>query len=127
MLKETKTLWGLMRGERIHYGAAIAVLTAGTLIGYLVPMVGRAAINSVDRGWGGERADYVSRAFGWLGLEATMANHLWIAAAAMILFTAASGALSEAGAEALTALALEGLDGWSLACDPLPGPEGAPQ
>ena len=33
---------------------------------------------------------------------------------------AAGGALSEAGAEALTALALEGLDGWSLACDPLP-------
>jgi hypothetical protein len=33
---------------------------------------------------------------------------------------AAGGALSEAGAEALTALALDGLDGWSLPCDPLP-------
>jgi hypothetical protein len=32
----------------------------------------------------------------------------------------AGGPLSEAGAEALTALALEGLEGWSLACDPLP-------
>jgi hypothetical protein len=33
---------------------------------------------------------------------------------------AAGGALSDAGAEALTALALEGLEGRSLACGPLP-------
>lgn len=33
---------------------------------------------------------------------------------------AASGALSAAGSEALTALALERLEGWSLGCDPLP-------
>jgi hypothetical protein len=78
----------------------------------------------------GEAAGVLGRLLGWLDApivtvlagprsaehDAVVADHDLVVS----VRPAAGGALSEAGADALTALALEGLDGWSLACDPLP-------
>jgi hypothetical protein len=77
-----------------------------------------------------EAAAVLSRLLGWLDApivtvlagprsaehDAVVADHDLVVA----VRPAAGAALSEVGAQALTALALEGLDGWSLACDPLP-------
>jgi hypothetical protein len=78
----------------------------------------------------GEAAGALGRLLGWLDApivtalagprsaehDALVADHDLVVA----VRPTAGGALSDAGAEALTALALEGLEGWSLACDPLP-------
>jgi hypothetical protein len=77
-----------------------------------------------------EAARVLGRLIGWLDVpvvtalagprqaehDALVADHDLVAA----VRPAAGGPLSAGGAEALTALALERLDGWSLACDPLP-------
>jgi hypothetical protein len=77
-----------------------------------------------------EAAAVLGRLIGWLDApivtvlagprsaehDALVADHDLVVA----VRPTAGGALSEAGGEALAALALEGLEGWSLACDPLP-------
>jgi hypothetical protein len=78
----------------------------------------------------GEAAVALGRLLGWLDApivtalagprsaehDALVADHDLVVAVRPV----AGGALSEAGGEALAVLALQGLDGWSLACDPLP-------
>jgi hypothetical protein len=84
----------------------------------------------------GEAAAILGRLLGWLDApivtvlagprsaehDALVADHDLVVALRPGVGGAlsAAGALAAAGAEALTALALEGLAGWSLACDPLP-------
>ena len=78
----------------------------------------------------GEAAAVLGRLIGWLDAPMVTAlvgprpaeHDLFLADHDLVVAVrpAAGRALSEAGAQALTALALDGLDGWSLACDPLP-------
>ena len=100
----------------------LAVRAAGRLVWLSLP---------VDAG---EAAVVLGRLLGWLDVpivtvlagprsaehDSLVADHDVVVA----VRPAVGGTLSEAGTEALTALALEGLDGWSLACDPLPAGPG---
>lgn len=89
-----RQLWLLLEGERLRYVGAIAALCAATLFGYLVPLVGKVAIDfALDPG--APAATGVSRLIlDGLGGAAFLAHHLWIGALGMVALTAVAGVFS---------------------------------
>jgi hypothetical protein len=115
------SLWSAGGARRLAARLAardLAVRAAGRLIWLSLPEDAAEAAAVLGRLLGWLDAPIVTVLAGPRSAEhdALVADHDLVVA----VRPAAGGALSEGGAEALTALALEGLDGWSLACDPLP-------
>jgi hypothetical protein len=96
----------------------LSARAAGRLVWLSFPEDAGAAVMELGRLLGRLDAPIVTALAGPRSAEhdALMSDHDLVVA----VRPAASVALSEAGADALTALALAGLDGCSLACDPLP-------
>ena len=101
-----RVLWRVMSGQRLRYVAAIASIALATMCMYLVPLVGRATIDeavakySIDANnqspptpVGGQPAANESPSFvvTLLGGIDYLAQNLWLAALAMIAFTALAG------------------------------------
>jgi ATP-binding cassette subfamily B protein len=97
--KSAHGIWELTRGFRLRYSLAIAVLMLGSSAAYLVPLVSKAAIDSVLGGANSGSAELVTEGgvvanFAislLLGLQGTPA--LVLAASWIVLFTAFAGVL----------------------------------
>jgi ATP-binding cassette, subfamily B, bacterial len=85
-----------MRGQRLRYGLAFACLVVATLLNYLVPLVGTAAIDhalagrspSADTPW------LVRTLLRLLGGAEHLRDHLWLAPLAMVALTVIGGGFS---------------------------------
>jgi hypothetical protein len=120
-LAPSTSLWSGGGARRLAARLAardLEVRAAGRLVWLSLPVDTSEAAMALARLLGWLDAPIVTALAGPRSAEhdALVADHDLVVAVRPVM----GGALSEAGAAALTALALEGLDGWSLACDPLP-------
>jgi ATP-binding cassette subfamily B protein len=96
MFSQAKVIWSLMSGQRLRYGLALLCLAAATLLNYLTPLVGTAAIDHAISG--GRSASGEPAIVGWilvlLGGAARLRAHLWLAPVAMVALAVASGLVS---------------------------------
>ncbi len=88
------TLWQLMRGQRLRYGAAVAAILISALFMYLQPLIARSVIDYVIENKQLEAPGFVRGAVEYLGGRSVLAQNLWIAAVAVVLVTAMSGLFS---------------------------------
>jgi len=91
MLGRIGTLWQLMHGQRLRYGAAVAAILVSTFFMYLQPLVARSVIDYVIENKELEAPKFVHRAVEYLGGRSVLARNLWIAAVAVVSVTALSG------------------------------------
>jgi len=91
MFERVKTLWQLMLGQRLRYGAAIAAILIGTSVMYLRPLICRGAIDHIVDDKVLEAPQFVHDMVSWLGGRSVLAENLWIAGMAVVLVTAVSG------------------------------------
>jgi ATP-binding cassette subfamily B protein len=84
------TLWQFMRGQRLRYAGALGAILLSTLFGYVVPLVGKGVIDHVVLHKPGDPGA-VWRIVDSLGGPETLARHLYVAALAVVVLTAASG------------------------------------
>ncbi len=75
----------------MRYGGAIAAILVSTLFMYLRPLIYRGTIDYLIIGDDSEAPELVRRIIAWFGGRTLLAQNLWIAAAAGVLVTVASG------------------------------------
>ncbi|MEZ4236342.1 MAG: ABC transporter ATP-binding protein [Myxococcota bacterium] len=93
MLTPVRALWALTRGARATYARAFAALFASALLLYAVPLVPRAVLDGVLTRDPAPSAS-VDTTLRLLGGRAFVADHLWVAALAMLGGTVAAGAFT---------------------------------
>ena len=67
MALKLRTIWHLMRGQRLRYGGALVALGFSALFLFLVPLVIRATIDSTIAGRSLDIPSFLVPAFEWLG------------------------------------------------------------
>lgn len=96
MFSQFQLIWSLMRGHRLRYGLALGCLLVATLLNYGVPLVGSVTIDFAVGGR--EPAADTSAPMRWLldllGGAEHLREHLWLAAATMVLLSAVGGVFS---------------------------------
>ncbi|TVR46591.1 MAG: ABC transporter ATP-binding protein [Puniceicoccaceae bacterium] len=83
-----------MAGHRLLYSLAITTLFLSTVFGFVVPLIGSAAIDYALSGNDPDPASLTGLIVAMLGGPELLARNLWIAAAAMVGFTLVGGAFS---------------------------------
>ncbi len=91
MAGRVKTLWQIMRGQRLRYGGAILAILLSTFFMYLRPLICKGAIDYLIIAEDFKAPAFVRRIIAWLGGRSLLAQNLWIAAGAVVLVTVASG------------------------------------
>ncbi|NQU75086.1 MAG: ABC transporter ATP-binding protein, partial [Planctomycetes bacterium] len=91
MLGKIGTLWQLMRGQRLRYGAAVGAMVLSTFFMYLHPLVARGVIDYVIEGKELQAPTFLRQAVEKLGGRTVLGQNLWIAAIAVVLVTAIAG------------------------------------
>ena len=91
MFAKYRTLWDAMQGQRLRYLLAIGFMIAGTQVAYLVPLVGRAAIDSAIGGKPLEAPAFVQDLVTSVGGMSVLARNLWMAGIVMVLLTSIAG------------------------------------
>ncbi len=72
-----RTLWDAMEGQRLRYVLAIGLMVAGTQAMYLVPLVGRATLDSVIGDKPLDAPGFVVRLVDSVGGAAALRDRLW--------------------------------------------------
>lgn len=91
MSGKCKILWGLMAGQRLRYGVAIAAMVVSVAATFVPPLIGRAAIDYVIAGEELYAPQFVKNFVEWIGGQSMLARNLWIAGSAMVGLIALSG------------------------------------
>ena len=88
-----RTVWQLMRGQRLRYSAAIGALLLATVFNYLVPLVGAVTIDYAVAGKlvAADLGRPLRALLAGLGGPENLRGHLWLAPAAMVVLTALGG------------------------------------
>ncbi len=94
MREHVGTIWSWTVGERRRYGAAVAAMVAGSAAMYLVPLVPQVVIDGVLAADPEAASPVTQTIVEWVGGRQRLADHLWMAAAAMALFAAVAGTLA---------------------------------
>lgn len=87
-------IWQLMEGQRLRYGLAIGALVLGSCILYLVPLVPQVVLDGILAADPTKASPFVGRVVTLAGGREFLHGHLWLAGLAVLLLTAASGALT---------------------------------
>jgi ATP-binding cassette subfamily B protein len=91
MTSTPDTLRQLIRGERLRYAAALAALSVAVALSYVPALVSGAAIDRLSGGTG-EASAFARFSQTWPAAAEALAGSVWRAAAAIVVFTALSGA-----------------------------------
>ena len=91
MFAKYKTLWDAMHGQRFRYVLALAIMVTGTQIAYVVPLVGRAAIDSAIDTKPLHMPAFLSGAIDSIGGVAAVTRNLWIPGLLMVGLSLLSG------------------------------------
>ena len=94
MLAKVKTMWGLLRGRRGMYAAAVGAILLSTAFMFLSPLIRKWAVDLLVEGKDAVMPALVARLVARLGGGAVVARNLWIAGAGIVAATALSGALA---------------------------------
>jgi len=94
MLEKVKTMWGLLRGRRGLYAAAVSAILLSTAFMFLSPLIRKWAVDLLVEGKDAEMPSLVARLVAWLGGRSTVVRNLWIAGAGIVAATGLSGALA---------------------------------
>ena len=86
-----RTLWDAMKGQRLRYAAAIGLMIAGTQVMYVVPLVGRATLDSVIGDKPLDAPGAVVRLADRLGGQAALRDRLWLPGLIMLVLTSIAG------------------------------------
>jgi ATP-binding cassette subfamily B protein len=91
-----KTIWSLMRGQRLRYGLALACLLVATVLNYGVPLIGSATIDFAvaHKPVTAETSLPILWLLHWLGGAGRLSANLWLAPVAMVLLSAIGGIFS---------------------------------
>ena len=87
---KSETLWALTQHQRLRYGAAIAAMGLGTLLGFGVPLVTMAVLD-------GLLGDEPPPSGSWAAIPARLASELgvdrtlWIAGGVIVVLSALAG------------------------------------
>lgn len=94
-MEKFRTLWWLMKGQRIRYFAAIAAMVVGIAVSLTNPMIIRATINDVISGKPAGGADWlhIGRLIEIVGGRDMLMGHLWLASMAILCFACIAGAM----------------------------------
>lgn len=87
-------IWQLMSGFRLLYAGAILALLIGTTVNYLVPLIGRAAIDYAISNETPEAGGMTARILDALGGAGFIRQNLWVPAVAMVGLTLIAGIFS---------------------------------
>jgi ATP-binding cassette subfamily B protein len=87
-------IWQLMSGFRLLYAGAILALLVGTTINYLVPLIGRAAIDYAISAETPETGGMTARILDFLGGVDFIRQNLWVPALVMVGLTLIAGVFS---------------------------------
>jgi len=88
-----RTVWQLMRGQRLRYAAAVAALLLATVFNYLVPLVGAATIDYAVAGRtvAADSGRPLRVLLALLCGPEFLRAHLWLVPVAMVVLTALGG------------------------------------
>ena len=94
MSDRTQLFARLVRGHKLRYLTAIAAMLTATLMLFLAPLVPGAVIDGVLAPEGRPSSELVAAVVRWLGGRELLLHHLWIGGLAVLVATAAGGALT---------------------------------
>ncbi len=93
MFDKLKTIWALMRGQRLLYVSAVAALVLSAGVMYVPPLIRMWVIDHVIDDKPIAAPSFLLRAVEAIGGTSVLARNLWIAGLAMVLATCISGLL----------------------------------
>ncbi len=91
MFGQMTSLWRLLRGNRLRYGAAIASTVIATLFMFVLPRVFQGAIDFAIDGKELDTPLFVGRLVAWIGPQDYWARNLWIITVSILALTCLSG------------------------------------
>ncbi|MCR9164099.1 MAG: ABC transporter ATP-binding protein [Nannocystaceae bacterium] len=91
MLSTIRELARLMRGSRLHYGAAILALVVASSFLYLAPLVPQAVLDGALTSDGPPPSGVSSSVLGWMGGADAVRARLWLPALLVAALTAIAG------------------------------------
>ena len=91
MFAKSKTLWVLMRGQRLRYFGAFGAMTASVLTSYVVPVI-TASFIDVIKDAPLRAGSHTALLTQWLGGRDVLRSHFWMCFVGIVAFTALSGA-----------------------------------
>ena len=94
MVEKVKMMWGLLRGRRAMYAAAVTAILLSTAFMFLSPLIRKWAIDLLVEGKDAEMPALVARFVAWLGGRSAVVRNLWIPGAGIVAAIALSGALA---------------------------------
>ena len=91
MFEQMTSLWGLLRGNRLRYGAAILATVAAALFTFILPRVFQGAIDFAIDGRELDAPVLVRNVVAWFGTHDYWGQNLWIVTISILSLTCLSG------------------------------------
>ncbi len=91
MFERMTSLWRLLRGNRLRYGAAIAATVIATLFMFILPRIFQGAIDFAIDGKELDSPSFVRDLVAWMGPQDYWGRNLWIPAISILALTCLSG------------------------------------
>ena len=91
MFERMTSLWRLLRGNRLRYGAAIAATVIATLFMFILPRIFQGAIDFAIEGKELDSPSFVRDLVAWMGPQDYWGRNLWIPAISILALTCLSG------------------------------------
>ncbi|MET0261556.1 MAG: ABC transporter ATP-binding protein, partial [Rariglobus sp.] len=95
MFSTFKTLWRLLRGQRLRYGFALVCLLLSIVLTYAVPLIGGVTLDhALSDKPAADASALLATILGLLGGPEFLRAHLWIAPVAMVALSLVAGVFS---------------------------------
>jgi ATP-binding cassette subfamily B protein len=91
MLRKSRTLWDLMRGQRLRYFGAFGAMLVAIPVSYVVPLIAGVVIDLVTQRQALRAPAWLGGVIAALGGRSFLIRNLWLAALAVVVFTAVGG------------------------------------